>query len=69
MNRIRTANCSNQVLEGPAARGCGMIGPASSTRCTRAKWSSRSFFHEEAGAETGGGQGPAPMVPKFTLEI
>ena len=47
MNRIRTANCSNQVLEGPVARGCGMIGPASSTSCTRAKRSSRSFFHEE----------------------
>ena len=47
MNRIGTANCSNQVLEGSAARGCGMISPASSTRCTRAKLSSRSFFHEE----------------------
>src|SRR6185436_18382347 len=45
---MRTVNCRNQVFEGPAARGCGLIGPASSTRSTRAKRASRSSFHEAA---------------------
>ena len=65
MNRIRTTNCSNQVLEGPAARGCGMIGPASSTCCTRAKRSSRSSFHEE-----GTTHGPtAPLHDRETEQV
>src|SRR6185312_10507805 len=44
------SSCCPSLLAGGfrPTTGCGLIGPASSTRSTRAKWASSSSFHEAA---------------------